>query len=132
MALCSTTTDDTSDGSANNPFILKKGITFNIVNRVEKPVGTPFNLTGWTGRAELRRQNTDVGTPVATFTVTIHPTQTGRADARIGAVQSATNTALKNGELYVFDIEYEHPTDPEEVISGGEAFVQVREGVTKS
>lgn len=132
MALCSTTPDDQPKGSAQNPFVLKKGITFTIISRVKKPDGSPFDISTYTPRAELRKQRTDVGTPVATFTVTLHPTETGRADAEIGAAASEANANLVNGDTYIFDIEYEHPTDPQQVVPGGEGYVLVVDGVTKS
>lgn len=132
MALCSTNADEQAKGSAANPFILKRGITFTVVSRVSKVDGSPFDLTGYTPRGELRKQRTDVGTPVATFVVTLHATETGRADAVIGAAASGSNASLVDGETYIFDIEFEHPTDPEQVVSGGEGFVRVVDGVTKS
>lgn len=132
MSLCTTNGNDDEKGTLENPFRLKKGITFTIISRVKGPDKSPVDLTGYTGRAELRRQAADVGPPIATFTVVIHPTEVGRADAEIGAVDSATNGDLQAGVTYIFDIEHELDADPQKVITGGEGFVHVVDGVTKS
>lgn len=131
MTACTTlAASSAADGSAKNPYVLTTGITFNLVNRIKRADGSPFDLNSpsRTGRAEMRVHNVDVGTPVATFTVTNSVTETGRADVELGATASE-NIAES---LYVFDVEYENDIDATDVIPGGGGFIRVVVGVTKS
>lgn len=57
-------------GSHN--FTIKQGSTFRRRLRIKNPDGTPFNLTGYTGRMQIRRQVSD-----STFYVEL-TTQNGR------------------------------------------------------
>jgi hypothetical protein len=127
MASCSTTST-AANGSAQNPFVLTKGLTFTVITRVNRADGLgAFDLTGYTGRAQMRKLVSDIGTPVATFTVTNSATVTGRADAVIGATESP---AIPTG-TYVFDIEFENDLDADDVIFGGRGYITVIDGVTK-
>lgn len=135
---CGTTTPPaTPDGSAAAPFILKKGRTFLLVTTVTLNGSTVDLLSpARTGRAQLRRLPTDLGTPVATFTVTIRNPQTGssrgRADVRLGADVSATGAApaIVPGD-YVMDVEFVNDVDASDVIASDVMHVRVVPEVTQ-
>ena len=133
MSSCSTLSNAaTPKGTANNPFLMTQGITFRLKNRVFKSSddgGGPFDLSGFTGRSQMRDDVAGTGTPVADFTVTITAT-TGLAEVVLDASLSLN---ILTG-LYFFDIEYIEGADPENIISGtGGVFlhIQVLAGVTK-
>lgn len=133
MSACSTLSTSTAEkGSASNPFILTQGITFRLKNQVNKSIedgGGPFDLTGFTGRSQMRLGPEDVSTPVAEFTVSIPTPTNGLGLLTLGATLS---TSIAPG-LYVFDIEYVDGGDPNNIISGtgGIKYIQVIAGVTK-
>lgn len=130
--VCTTTkpVEDYPKGSAENPWVFVTGIRWPLITRVRRADGSPFSLTGKTGRSEIRRNPEDAGPPVATWTVTNHPTEAGRADLSIGA----TVTALIAPGKYVFDVEFEDDLDPDDVVKGSDGiqYMIVRPGVTKS
>lgn len=133
MSACSTlNTAATPKGTASNPFKMTQGITFRLKNRVFKSAedgGGPFDLSGFTGRSQMREDPADQGTAVADFTVTITAT-TGLAEVVLDASLSLN---ILTG-IYVFDIEYVEGANPENIISGtGGVFlhIQVLAGVTK-
>lgn len=121
-------------GSAENPFLLTQGITFRLTNKVKKSTengGGPFDLTGFTGRSQMREDAEGVGTPIADFTVTIlAPTTSGCAEI---VLDPSLSIGIVPG-LYVFDIEYIDGLDPENIVSGTGGqfkYIQVLPGVTK-
>ena len=129
--VCSTTTaaEDQPKGSAANPHVFKSGLTWNLLARLKKADGSPFDLTGYTGRSEIRVNPEGAGPPVATWTVVINTTELGRADLELGAL---TTCKIQPGN-YVFDIEYELDSDPNKVLKGSEGtqHMRVEPGVTK-
>lgn len=135
MSACSTlNATDQPKGSANNPFQLTQGITFRLLNKVKKSLengGGPFNLTGFTGRSQLRQDPEGVGTPVADFTVSIlSPGTAGCAEV----VLDPSISINIEPAVYVFDIEYVDGLDPENIVSGTNKEIlhlQVNPGVTK-
>jgi hypothetical protein len=125
---------DAPKGSAENPFLLTQGITFRLTNKVKKSAekgGGPFDLTGFTGRSQMREDPESVGSPVADLTVTIlSPETSGCAEV---SLDPSISVNILPG-TYVFDIEYIDGLDPENIISGtGGTFryIQVIPGVTK-
>lgn len=129
MACTTTNIADAPRGSKENPFCMRKGKRFAITVSVLKANRSPFNITGYTGRAQLRRQASDLGAPVATFTVTNDPLVTNKALVELGA--TVTETLLIG--FYVFDVEFENDTDPDDVVDGsnGVQNIEVKGEVTK-
>ncbi len=125
---------DAPKGSADNPFLLTQGITFRLTNKVKKSAekgGGPFDLSGFTGRSQMREDAQGVGTPLADFTVTIAiPETQGCAEV---SLDPSISVNIQPG-LYVFDIEYVDGLDPENIVSGTGGtikYIQVLPGVTK-
>lgn len=129
MACITTTSTDAPRGSSQNPFCIRQGKQFCLVVTVTKANGSPFDLTGYTGRAQLRKQVADQGPPVATFTVTNDPTILNKATVKLGATITETLLVGK----YVFDVEFENDVDPDDVIDGsnGPQNIEVKGEVTK-
>jgi len=135
MSACSTlNTTDLIKGSQGRPFLMTQGIRFRLKNRVFKSPadgGGPFDLTGFTGRSQMRVDPSDQGPPIATFTVTVLvPGTNGVADV---VLDPSDNANIETG-IYVFDIEYIDGLDPENIISGTSGrflYIQVLPGVTK-
>lgn len=129
MACVTPQTTDAPRGSRENPFCMRQGKRFAITVTVLKANKSPFNLTGYTGRAQLRKQTADLGAPVATFTVTNDPLITNKALVELGA--TITETILIG--LYVFDVEFENDIDPDDVVDGsnGVQNIEVKGEVTK-
>lgn len=130
----SSQTPETPDGSSAAPFILKKGRWFGVLVTVRTSTGATQDLTDYTGRAQMRRLVADVGTPVATFTVTKR-NQTlyrGKADVTLGADVSETGAdpEIPVGD-YVADVEFENDADPGDVIASDVFYVRVTGEVTK-
>jgi len=120
--------DEENLGSPENPHKITAGITFRVNVKVKTSTGAPFNLTGWTGRSQLRKLAQDTGDPVATFRVTVTDAVGGVAEVWLGATESLTIPAGN----YVFDVEFEKDIDPDEVIPGsGLQHACVVPGVTK-
>lgn len=121
-------------GTQRDPFILRRGNNFRVRTTMNNPqTGGRVDLTGRTGRAQLRRLATDQGPAVATFVVTtVSPATLGQADITLsgGASTLIPGTTMPPG-LYVMDIEFVNDLDAADVIFGGEAWVRVVEGVTK-
>lgn len=134
MGICSAVSSPSTEpiGSASNPFVIKQGIVFRLLTNIKKPAsegGGPFNLTNYTGRAELRVNPEDEGAPVATFTVTNSATVTGQALVELPA--TITETILPGD--YVFDVEFENNANPDDVIPGSPTLhAHFIPGVTKS
>jgi len=135
MSACSTlNVTQTPKGSQSNPFLMTQGITFRLKNRVFKSVqdgSGPFDLTGFTGRSQMRQGPTDQGTPVATFTVSVVAPATGGVAEVV--LDASLSVPIDPG-TYVFDIEYVDGLDPENIISGTSGrflYIQVLPGVTK-
>lgn len=133
MSACSTlNTAATPKGTQSNPFLMTQGITFRLKNRVFKSAengGGPFDLSGFTGRSQMRVDPTDQGAPIADFAVTITAT-TGLAEVVLDASLSLN---ILTG-IYVFDIEYIDGGNPENIISGTGGvlqYIRVLPGVTK-
>ena len=139
MACGSTTTNTDPDGSADAPFILKQGRNFALVVTARaRPGGPTVDLLSpaRTGRAQLRSQASDVGTPIATLTVTIRSPQTGadrgRADVTLDASTSeATATTVIAPGLYVADVEFVNDSDAGDVLATDVFHVRVVPEVTK-
>lgn len=134
MSACSTLNTATAPkGSANNPFLMTQGITFRLKNKVFKSSadgGGSFDLSGFTGRSQMRVDPQNTGPAVADFTVTISVTTTGLSEISLDA---SLSVPIEPG-TYVFDIEYIETANPENIISGtGGVFmyIQVLAGVTK-
>lgn len=129
MACITPQTTDAPRGSTENPFCMRQGKRFAITVSVLRANRSPFNLTGYTGRAQLRKQASDLGAPVATFTVTNDPLITNKALVELGA--TITPTILVG--FYVFDVEFENDTDPDDVVDGsnGVQNIEVKGEVTK-
>ncbi len=133
MSACSTLNPtDAKKGSAENPFSMTQGIKFTLKNTVTRSLangGGPFDLTGFTGRSQMRVDPLDRGTPIADFTVTITSATEGKAEITLDASLSVNFEP----QLYVFDIEYIEGADPENIISGtnGVLYIQVLPAVTQ-
>lgn len=132
------TTTTEPDGSAGAPFILKQGRNFDLVVTVRSRAGGPtvdLLTPARTGRAQLRRQPGDLGTPVATFSVTIRTPQTGsdrgRADVHLDAdVSEATADPLIAPGLYVADVEFVNDVDAGDVLATDVFYIRVLPEVT--
>lgn len=123
-------------GLPNAPFVLKQGRTFRLVVTAFDRNGSRVDLDNpaRTGRAQLRKQATDLGLPVATLSVAIRD-QTiykGKADVTLGATVSAAtaNPVILTG-VYVLDVEFVNDVDPDDVIASDVVYVQVVAEVTK-
>lgn len=135
MSACGTlNSSESTKGSASNPFSATKGITFRLKNSIFKSVqdgGGPFDLTGFTGRAQMRQDPEGVGTPVADFIVNVlAPATSGCAEV---ILLPSVSTPIAPG-LYVFDVEYVDGLDAENIISGTNGIaqhIQIVPGVTK-
>jgi len=131
MSISKTTTPDAPAGSSDNPIPVTAGqeFTFSVmINKSKADGGGPFDLTGWTGRGEVRRLVEEVGTPIATFTV-VNSATTGKATVSLTAPQ----TLAIPKDRYVFDVEFINDIDPNRVIPGtdGIQHMCVNLGVTK-
>lgn len=129
MACITSQSTDAPRGSTENPFPMLQGKRFAFTTKVLKANGSPFPLTGFTGRAQMRKQTSDLGAPIATFVVTNDPVITNKALVELGA--TTTQTILIG--RYVFDVEFEEDIDPENVIDGsnGVQHIEVIGEVTK-
>lgn len=128
MATTTTTTTATK-GTRENPFILRQGNLFSLTIRVKKADGSAFDLTGFAGRSQMRKLPADPDPPVAVFTVSITSPTQGLATLTLGATLSAF--PLIAAGLYVFDVEFENTTDPDDVVHGGSGFINVIQEVTR-
>ena len=139
--MSATTTSETQLGTGTqaDPFILKKGKNFGILTTVKNTNGSGFDLTNYTGRAQMRRLATDTGPPVATFTVTNRnqTTERGKADITLPPTTSQTggngvDPDIAPGE-YVADVEFEETAgpDPDDVVGSAVFHVRVLAEVTK-
>ena len=82
------------------------GATYNAVSFLYKDEdGTPINLTGWTGKLQIRE------TPASSLVVEVIPTLTSAGMVEFEL--SATQTALLTQKAYVYAIEL---TDPDGVV----------------
>ena len=134
-----TNTNVLQDGTAEYPFILKQGRSFDIVAVARAREGGPTTdllVPARTPRGQLRRQVADLGTPVATFEVTIRDPQTGsdrgRADVNLGAdVSAATADPLIAVGDYVADVEFENDADAGDVLATDVFYIRVVGEVTK-
>lgn len=129
MACITSKTNDAPRGSTENPYPMRQGKRFALTTTVLKANKSPQPLTGFTGRAQLRKQTSDLGAPIATFVVTNDPVITNKALVELGA--TTTQTILIG--RYVFDVEFEEDIDPENVIDGsnGVQHIEVIGEVTK-
>lgn len=125
---------DAPKGTADNPFTMTQGITWRIINTIRKSSengGGPFDLTGFTGRSQMRTDPEGTGPAIADLTVTIlSPETNGKAEISLAP---SISVGILPG-LYVFDIEYIDGLDPENIISGTGGtprYIQVLPGVTK-
>lgn len=91
-------------GSHN--FTIKQGATFSRRIRIKNPDGTPFNLTGYSARMQIRRQITDTAFYVELTTangrITINPTQ---GEINLYLSDEVTQTIPRDG---VYDLEIEN------------------------
>jgi len=138
MACGNETASTDPNGSADAPFILKQGRNFGLVVTVrEREDGPTIDLLSpsRTGRAQLRRQAGEAGTPVATFVVTIRSPQTGsdrgRADVTLDASTSAaTASPVIAPGLYVADVEFANDSDAGDVLATDVFHIRVVPEVT--
>lgn len=127
-----TSTSTEPDGSLSNPFVIKQGRTFSLVLTVTRN-GSTVDLSGRTGRAQLRAQVDSLGTPIATFEVTIRTPQTGSNRGKVDVTLGATVTAapqIAPGRYY-FDVELALDADDDDVIATGVYVATVTPEVTK-
>lgn len=133
MSISKTTSPEKAPaGSSDNPLPVTSGLEFTfsvMINKSANNGGGPFDLTGWTGRGEVRRLVEETGTPVATFTVVNSATTTGKATVSLTAPQ----TLAIPKDRYVFDVEFINDINPNRVIPGtdGIQHMCVNLGVTK-
>jgi hypothetical protein len=77
---------------------IDQGATFSVTIGVTDTTGSPRDLTGYTGRAQLRRSYyTNSNTA---FSVTINP-----IDGEVVLALTAANTTLLKSGRYVYDLE---------------------------
>lgn len=134
MTCSSTSTQNRwGTGTQQDPFILRRGKNFRVRTTLTNPqTGGRVNLTGYTGRAQLRRLATDVGPPIATFVVTnVSPGTLGQADITLSGGASAVLQVSMPPGIYVMDVEFVNDLDADDVVFGGESWVRVAEEVTK-
>lgn len=132
------TANTNPNGSADAPFILKQGRSFGlVVTAREREDGPTVDLLSpaRTGRAQLRKQAGEVGTPVATFTVAIRNPQTGsdrgRADVTLNAsVSAATASPVITPGLYMADVEFANDGDAGDVLATDVFHIRVVPEVT--
>ena len=93
-------------------LVIKQGARFAFEVSVFNENGTPFDLTGFTGRAELRRLQDRSSALLGTFVVTIQaPATAGKVLVDMGA--TVTRVIAFPG---FFDVEVEEAADSENVI----------------
>lgn len=99
--------------AAVSNLAIDQGTTYTVTISVTDDTGSARNLTGYTGRAQLKRSyytNTNTA-----FTVTIDNPSEGEIDLSLTATQT---TALKAGR-YVYDVELVSNTNTvERVVEG--------------
>ena len=135
---CSPEPTAAPDGTAASPFALKQGRNFDLVVTVRSRAGGPtvdLLSPARTGRAQLRRQAGELGTPVATFAVSIRTPQTGsdrgRADIHLDAdVSEATADPLIAPGLYVADVEFVNDLNAGDVLATDVFYIRVLPEVT--
>lgn len=108
---------------------MRQGKNFAFNGAIKTKLGAFVSLTGYTGRAQLRRIATDIGTPVATFVVTVVNPVGPRPQFTVSL--GATGTAAIQPGTYVFDVEFVNDLDADDVLFGGEGQILVTPEVTK-
>lgn|ERR1043166_4419989 len=104
--------------AARKDITVEKGATFSYPIQMQNGDGTPFNLTGYTGQAEIREEAGSKNLVVA-MTVTIgSPATNGTITLQIPA---ATTAALREGN-YEWDF-YIRATSPEIRLLSGKASI---------
>jgi hypothetical protein len=109
---------------------IDQGATFILSFTVKNDDGTVFNLTGYTGRGQIRRLVQTIST-VAIFAVAKTATPT---DGRLTVTLTPAQTALLEDRPYVYDVEVYKgtpgsETDVKRLLSGN---VTVNPSVTQS
>ena len=106
-------------------LVIDQGSTFTANVFLETTQSTPWNLTGWSVRGQMRKSyNSDDAT--ATFTAS-HDGKGGKITITLTATQTA---AIKKGD-YLYDLEI-YQGDPEVVHRVVEGKIKVYPEVTKS
>lgn len=133
MSCCNSDESTEPDGSAANPLVLYRGKTFVFTTTLtDRRTGRRIDLSLYTGRSMMRRNIDDPGTPLATLTVTTLDAVRGVAEVRLGATATRVGATPDIGPgMYVIDVEFERLNDPDDVLFGGLAWVQVRGEVTR-
>jgi hypothetical protein len=131
MSCCGNPATSLPRGTAANPFIVKQGSTFEFTLRFYRN-GTSRDLSDRTGQAQLRQNSSLLGTPIASFDVTIREPQTGsdrgKVDVRLGATVTAY-PQMQPGD-YLFDVELVADDDPDDVIGTDIFYLRLMPEVT--
>lgn len=129
MSCASPTDTELPWGHPSRPIPLYRGKSLRFTVKLTNSVTERrVDLTGYTGRAALRRNIDDVGVALITPTVTITNATRGEAEVFIGATSTATGATPDIGPgMYVIDVEFEDTgtPDPDEVLPGGIHWVRV-------
>lgn len=86
-------------------LVVEQGTTFRREFRKQNADGTPFNLTGWTARMQVRRRQNPAGTPLLDLTNTNGGLVLNGPAGSVTVVMSATQTAALPAERAIYDLE---------------------------
>lgn len=88
-------------------LIIEQGTTFSLTIILKKPNKIPFDLSGYTGRSQIRKNHaaTDV---MASFSVTVpSPQKDGKV---VMSLTDEQTSSLPSSSTGVYDLELESPT----------------------
>lgn len=85
---------------------LEQGTTFSLTVLLKKPTKTPFDLSGYIGRSQIRKTHADTNI-LASFAVSIPSPQ---KDGKVIMSLTDEQTAALNFIYGVYDLELESPT----------------------
>lgn len=83
---------------------IEQGATFALNLTLQDANGDPFDLTGYTGRGQLRTRYSDVS-PLVNFTVTVPQHNTLPSEGKLSIGLTAAQTAALPPRALVYDIE---------------------------
>lgn len=87
-------------------IVIEQGSTFSLTVLLKKPNKIPFDLTGYTGRSQIRKNHADTNV-IAAFSVAVaSPQKDGKVVMSLTDEQTAALAVISG----VYDLELESPT----------------------
>jgi hypothetical protein len=96
---------------------IEQGATFALNLTLQDADGDPFDLTGYTGRAQLRVRYSDAS-PLVSFTVTVPQVGTLATEGKLSVGLTATQTANLPPRALVYDLELVKNADVIRILQG--------------